>query len=146
MRRPLLHRTGERQWPLRFRIAYNKVPVKLDYNVVVIANGRERNLTNWRADTRFGGGGSFAGSVIDFPPLAQATSFDIVYRPNPNWEISSRDSTPPWGGELVFRKLKLGEGSVDADPPGWRSLTIGGATRSATTRPAWTPALPPVPF
>jgi hypothetical protein len=144
---PVIHRDGSK-FPVRYRITYKKVPVKLDYEVLVVSGGKERSIGNWRTHEQLRFSGSASGSALEFDPDHRASTIDVIFRPNRNWEVSSYDATPPWGGEIVYRNVRIDDGPIDPFPRLKLPATLPAA---ATTLPAeilpetWKP-LSPNPF
>ena len=46
-------------------------------------------------------------SCDDVDPQHQASECDVIFRPNPEWEKSSPDLVPPWGGEVVLHHVPI---------------------------------------
>jgi hypothetical protein len=82
-------------------------PVKMVWNVFLRANGKEVRVARWDLQPSTGGFGT-ATSGPDVDPIGKPTRCDVIYRPDPDWEIRTYDLTPPWGGEVVFPGVQIG--------------------------------------
>ena len=100
-------------------------PVRLEYEIVLAAGGKE-----WRVG-RFQGGPRrpWRGRRLASDPLPPGlTHVDVVLRPYPEWEWDAsgrHDPTVPRGGEVVFRDVPVRE---------WETRAKPGTTRPSTGR------------
>jgi hypothetical protein len=92
---------------LSVNISYVDSPVKLAYNVILSWNGREVVANPYGGYTPAKQNTGYGTSCDDVDPAHQATECDVIFRPNPEWETSSEDLTPPWGAEVVLHHVKI---------------------------------------
>jgi hypothetical protein len=102
---------------LGLSLSVNGAPVKLAYVIVLAGAGRETKVDSgsWIVPAKENYGWSTSADDID--PAGQATSCDVILRPDPDWEARSSDLTPPWGGEVVFHDVKIDSPAPAATKP-----------------------------
>jgi hypothetical protein len=97
------------RYALSLSLDADSPPVKMAWLVVLRANGKEVKVTRCGILASTGGVGySTAGPDVD--PIGKPVVCDVIYRPDPDWEVHTSDLVPPWGGEVVFHGVGIGPG------------------------------------
>lgn len=105
-RPPRITRTGKGTSALTIHMNADKPPVKLSFQCFLARQGRELKFESWTVPPGQNYGRGSLSEDID--PDGKATSCDIIFRPDPNWETNSYDLNPPWYGEIMIRDVKIG--------------------------------------
>jgi len=92
---------------LSVNTTYIGSPVKLAFQEILSWNGHEVVVNPYGGYVSPNANQGWGTSCDDVDPLHQASECNVIFRPNPEWEKSSPDLTPPWGGEVVLHHVKI---------------------------------------